>query len=214
MKKLNLKPNQVLVPGEYKLGNEDILKIYHRIFQKGQGDILPPVIVVKPKDTKELSDWLEEGSNDSRIRKFSERYSIEAEARRDDYRKLFSMLEKSPYFLIDGNHRSAAAALSYQSMPALELETDSDLIEVKRLVDGGDLFNFHNKATTLNGLIQSYVLFCLDISTNNRNNLFCPITRGSTLRPVNNAEARVNQLVSNGDLPQYMIQAYHETKPL
>lgn len=35
------------MPGEYSLGNESILKIYHRIFESGYGNCLPPVIVAK-----------------------------------------------------------------------------------------------------------------------------------------------------------------------
>jgi len=46
MKELILKPEQIIVPGEYELGNESILKIYFRIFERGHGKDLPPVLVV------------------------------------------------------------------------------------------------------------------------------------------------------------------------
>src|SRR3989338_1375909 len=45
MERRILQPEQIIVPGEYELGNEQILKIYHGIFEKGHGEDLPPVIV-------------------------------------------------------------------------------------------------------------------------------------------------------------------------
>jgi hypothetical protein len=48
-----LQPSQIVVPGEYEVGNESILKIYHRIFDKGHGNDLPPVIVAKPLTVEE-----------------------------------------------------------------------------------------------------------------------------------------------------------------
>lgn len=45
MQQLNLQPEQVLVPGEYGLHNEDLLKVYFRVSERGHGQDLPPVLV-------------------------------------------------------------------------------------------------------------------------------------------------------------------------
>ena len=49
MKRLTLRPEQILVSGEWNLENESILKIYFRAFDRGHGKDFPPVIVTSPK---------------------------------------------------------------------------------------------------------------------------------------------------------------------
>lgn len=45
MKLLQLSPDNIIVQGLPEISNEDVLKIYFRIFNKGYGRLLPPVIV-------------------------------------------------------------------------------------------------------------------------------------------------------------------------
>ncbi|MBI1970448.1 hypothetical protein HYS47_01750 [Candidatus Woesearchaeota archaeon] len=47
MERRILQPEQIIVPGEYELGNESIVKIYFRVFDAGHGVDLPPVIVAR-----------------------------------------------------------------------------------------------------------------------------------------------------------------------
>jgi len=47
MEKINLKPEQILVPGQIDLGSNAILQIYYNLFKKGAGEYVAPVLVVK-----------------------------------------------------------------------------------------------------------------------------------------------------------------------
>src|SRR3989338_8017783 len=54
MERRILQPEQIIVPGEYELGNESILKIYFRVFDRGHGGDLPPIIVTSSQFDQSL----------------------------------------------------------------------------------------------------------------------------------------------------------------
>jgi len=95
MERRILQPDQIIVPGEYELGNESILKIYFRVFDRGHGGDLPPVIVTTLGRTDELISWLED--EHWGIKYWEKENPNVVEARRKDYNALFSILEKSPF---------------------------------------------------------------------------------------------------------------------
>ncbi|MBW2969706.1 hypothetical protein KY319_01145 [Candidatus Woesearchaeota archaeon] len=127
MKKRLLKPSQIITLRDYPVYNEQILKIYFRIFQKNQGKILPPCPVihkstaipfVKGKDFK------------------SKQYNTMLE-------KYLQENPKAEYFLLDGGHKTAAATLSHKKIPVLIIEKDKDFKEGKKFIKNGELFGWY-----------------------------------------------------------------------
>lgn len=127
MKNTLLNPKQIITLRDYPVYNEQILKIYFRIFQKGQGKILPacPVIhkstaipFVNGKDFK------------------SKRYNTLLE-------KYLKKNPKTEYFLLDGSHKTTAATLARKKIPVLLIEKDNDLSAGRELIRTGELFGWY-----------------------------------------------------------------------
>lgn len=209
MKRITLHPNQVIVPGEYYLGDEQVLQIYFRIFNGGGGELLPRVVVVNNTI----------GSRERQERLWREVHVIQADAAAgrtisvygsepylsadsaigtlvQKYEQLNAALSNAPYFLIEGNHTTAAAALAHRPIYAVELETDADLGEVRRMVDRGELFHFRRSETTLLDLIADFERQGLEHSEH-----------------IRTVEQRVCALVANQDVPQYMVDRYQQPPP-
>ena len=206
MKRRTLQPEQIIVPGEYELGNESILKIYFRIFDKGYGDCLPPVIVIGLGDDKDkLISWLENVLSSEHLTK----YQKYVEARRKDYQTLFSILKESPYMLVDGNHRSAAATLTSQPISTMELQTDKDFERINKMIKAGDLFDFKRGENSPYNLKRSFLAYCLYLNpVRDDGNFIIPLSNTSVLRYTKTIKQRIDELTSNGDLPQYMKDRY------
>lgn len=240
MRKRILQPEQILVPGEYSLGNESILKIYHRIFERGHGNCLPPVIVLGknsvPRKAREtiylesirkhyswlkrwfghsIKDCIEDETLDSMLFKFERalevgrRFGAENRyASENSYKQItdyFQCIEKfedklrsSGYLLLDGNHRTAAATLNHEPISALELQTDEDFTEVRKMVERGELFDFKRPEETIKPLYISFINYIIG-SANDRNNHM------ENLRTV---RERIDELTSNGNLPKYIKDRY------
>ena len=145
MERRILQPEQIIVPGEYELGNESILKIYFRIFDRGHGADLPPVIVAHH-------------SIGNRGEEFYELNQHLIGSYRD---KLDRYLEQgSEYFLLDGNHKAVASALLHQPIRTLELQTDKDLEKIKEMVEKGELFNWKHGSASLREIVNDFEDFC------------------------------------------------------
>ena len=234
MRQLELKPEQIIVPGEYELGSESILKIYFRIFDKGHGIDLPPVIVVgqstegqKNKEylnrlrgsychiknylgyqLEELpQNFTEEDVNTllnnglKREIDAMNKYKIQdlvdyrfPELKRR-YAQLIEKTSQASYYLIDGNHRAVAAALTHNPIYAIELQNDKDLNKVRKMVKCGELFEFNRDETSLQELVLEFDDYLL-------NNIEDCMT----------IQQRVDKLTSNGDLPEYIKIKYLENR--
>ena len=93
MERKKLNPNQIVTLNDYPVYNEQILKIYFRIFQKGQSKIMPPCPVIH----KSIGVPIIKGRG-AKIRKYNN--------------LLIEFLEQHPqaeYFLLDGTHKTTAA---------------------------------------------------------------------------------------------------------
>ena len=110
MERRILQPEQIIVPGEYELGNESILKIYFRVFDRGHGEDLPPVLV----------------THNGRINPsyLNEEFG-RGQGQDEFYQKL--MDSEAEYLLLDGNHKSVAATLSHKPIYSLDLEKRADI---------------------------------------------------------------------------------------
>jgi hypothetical protein len=203
MKNIQLEPNQIIVPGEYELGSEAILKIYFRMFDKGHGKDLPPVIVTPKTNHRDYEalikkNTLKKGSFAGYIIGPERAGYLDIGGALDYFKKRYNLFDEkiggATHYLMDGNHRSVAAALTHQPVSALELQTDKDLEEVRNLAEQGHLTDFNRKEESLSGLISSFEEYCLDN------------------RHTKTVQERVDELTSNGDLPQYMKDRYLEGK--
>lgn len=206
MERRLLQPEQIIVPGEYELGNESILKIYFRVFDRGHGGDLPPVIVTTAGSFERLQDRLEEG-----YKMWEDQKPEIVAQRREDYGALFEVLKQHPYLLIDGNHKTAAATLTHNPIPALELQRDEDFEEIERMVEKGELFDFKRPERSLDKLRDSFVAHCLtlgDIAA--RYGLLS--STSPKVRYTKTIRERIDELTSNGDLPKYMKERYHRGK--
>ncbi|MBI4152221.1 hypothetical protein HY495_00790 [Candidatus Woesearchaeota archaeon] len=175
-----VQPKQIIVPGEYELGNQSILKIYFRVFDRGHGGDLPPVIVAH-----------------NSIGNRGERYFTLNPRIVGDYRnRVQSYINKgAEYFLLDGNHRAVASALTDHPIDTLELQSDEDIKKFRKMVERGELFDWEQESGSLIEIVDDFEFFCWE-----------------HLDEMMTVEERVKQLTSNGDLPQYMTDKYLQDK--
>lgn len=210
MRRISLPSEKILVPGEYELGNESILQIYFRVFCKGNGGDLPPIIVARSdivstleRQTR-LNDELRLNIEWGRFAK--NRGSIWAEDtvneaiqnRPLNYQTFEKKIAEAPYYLIDGNHRSAAATLTHRPIQSLELQGDDDFEEIRRMIETGELFGFSREEESLRGLVLGFEQHILGDWSGG----------GVGLDNFKTVKERVDLLVSAGELPQYMIDYY------
>jgi len=138
MKKKFLRPNQIITLRDYPLYNEQILKIYFRIFNKKQGIILPPSPVIhKSVGIPYLK------SKGSKSRRYNE--------------VLSKYLKENPhaeYFLLDGGHKTTAATLSHSLIPVWVIEKDQDFQEAKKLIKTGELFGWYKTGETVKSALD------------------------------------------------------------
>lgn len=178
MEKKILQPGQIIVPGEYELGEEQILKIYFGVFNRRCGEIMPPAIVAHHSKGDRLK-YYGASSNEAVIRNYKEKLE-----------RLIS--QGAEYFLLDGNHRTVAAALTHNPIFVLELQTDKDLKEINKMVESGRLYDWvHEDEDSLLKIVNAFENSASD-----------------SLKHMVTVEERVKQLVSNYDLPKYMQDIY------
>ncbi len=119
-----LSPNQIITLADFPVHSEQCLKMYFRLFQKGCGKVVPPVPVIH----KSTGVPFARGSGQKVVA-----YNV----------LLSNFLEQYPkaeYFLLDGSHRTTAAALCHQKIPVMVFARDEDIAEAKRRVKSGELF--------------------------------------------------------------------------
>lgn len=203
MKRKILQPEQIIVPGEYKLGNESILKIYFRVFDIGHGEDLPPTIVAHKNAADVLLDTAELNTSGINYRNYKTFY--------ENYNRILksAFYSGAKYFLLDGNHKSVAAALTHMPISALELREDEDIKKGKQMVERGELFDWTIPGETLEESMGK-LKDCLARYLSNVDGINLNGTVIDTY-PLTVRE-RVNELTSNGDLPQYMKERYHKSK--
>jgi hypothetical protein len=201
MRELSLQPNKIIVPGEYGLGNESVLKIYFRVFDRGHSNDFPPTIVTAVDFLDKARDRLEEVYS-----RWESKYPDGVAARRKDYEKLFQILRSSPFILLDGNHKGVAATLTHNSIRALEVQNDEDLYKLENMIESGEIFDFKRPEKNLDDLKFSFTDYCLGMPAPGHV-AFCSDT-SSTLRYTKTLLERVDALASNGELPAYMKQRF------
>ena len=126
MQLTNLHPNQIMTTNDFPVHNEQILKIYFKICQRGHPEILPPLPVYHKSQGLPLLS----GPN-KEIKKHNT--AIE---------KFFKENPEIEYILMDGSHKTTALTLTHNLIPAIMLKTDQDIKKLKKMEETGEIFSF------------------------------------------------------------------------
>jgi hypothetical protein len=173
MLKKKLRPEQIITLSDYPVHNDQILKIYFRVFQSGCSRIIPPCPVIH----KSIGTPVIKGHS-KKILKYN--------------KTLKTFLEKHPeaeYFLLDGSHKTTAAALTHKLIPVFVFESDKDIKYAKNLVEKGEIFSL-TTGSTMRQLVEEL-----------KGHFF------KTLHFQTVAE-KTERMVKNKILPRYMIDTY------
>src|SRR3989344_2542510 len=201
MKRKLLKPKQILVPGEYSIGSNEMLHKYFEIFNEGHGKDLLPIIVAR-SDT--ITPESREAELQKRIRHIGgwyHMYGYQYYNKEDKdskieqvvlaYRRFDKIRKEASHYLLDGNHRAIAATLTNNFVHALELQCDQDVVDINTMVASGELPNFNRRERSLTELVLGFEGYILDHLDN-----FMTV------------KERVDKLVSRRELPEYMVKRY------
>jgi hypothetical protein len=131
MKIKNISPSAIITTKDFPVHNEHILKIYFKICKNGNKEILPPTPVIPlyvgvpllPGKTKKEKEYNQ---------------------------KMKDFLKKNKeikYLMCDGSHKTTALALTHNKINCILLKTDSDMKEMRELVNTGDVFSMATKTT-------------------------------------------------------------------
>jgi len=178
MKKKLLNPEQIITLRDYPIYNKQILKIYFRIFQKDQGKILPACPVIH----KSVAIPYVNGRNFK-----SKRYNTLLE-------KYLKENPKAEYFLLDGGHKTAAAALSHKKIPVLVIEKDKDFRTGKKLIETGEIFGWNEVEKSIKHAVKELAKHHFGTGK------FMTV------------EDKVKKMIKNKDIPDYMIQFYKKRR--
>lgn len=128
-----LSPDQIITLNDYPVHNEQVLKIYFRIF-KHAPSLIPPVPVLHKTSGLPFAP-----GRTPRAQKYNE--------------LLRSFLQTHPYaeyFLLDGTHRTTAAALTRQKILAMVFTNDKDIKQARMLAEQGKLISLTTGKTIKN----------------------------------------------------------------
>ena len=149
------------------------------MFWKGHQALVPPLPVVQIDATR-----LEISGNSSKKKHYNETLS-----------NFLNSHPKVKYCLIDGSHKSTAAALCKKSIKAMVLQNDVDIRKARKMIDKGELLSLTTGGTdTINGALV--VL---------RNHFF------KTMR-FETVQEKTKRMIAEKVIPGYMIQVYRRIK--
>ncbi len=142
MRKLNLKPDQIITLNDYPVHSPKVLAKYYSKCKLGESFPLVPVIR-KDFVRKFLSEDLVR-----ELEKFEESH------------------ESAEYFMLDGSHRTTALNLRHCEIEAIEYKNDEDILEANKLVSSGEILqngtlekNFEENCEGLNDLFSAKPYF-------------------------------------------------------
>lgn len=176
MKKKLLSPDQIITLRDYPVHNAHILVIFFRIFSKGQGKILPPCPVidkssgipyVRGKDAK------------------SKKYNTMLE-------KFLADNPRAEYFLLDGSHKTSAAALARKKIPVIVIEKDKDLAVIRKRQEQGEFFGFNEPPKTIKAAVRELA------------DHFIGTNKFWTVKD------KIDKMVKEKIVPSYMIKYYRK----
>lgn len=166
---LALNPNEIITLRDYPLHNKHILEIYFKVFMKGQGETLSPVPVI------DLSPMI---------------HQLQGYARHCMFKDFIPQHPLTHYFLVDGSHRTSAAALADKQIPAVLISTDYDLRMAEQHIESGDFIGWNKPEKSMDDLFRSLA---------EHHKL---TTRFMTV------EEKAMMLIKNRDVPNYILKAW------
>lgn len=189
MKRLTLKPEQIIVPGGYEIGDEEALKKYFEMFDKGCEQDVPPVLVLH-----------------SNLAGCYDRCHLPYPPREEFLKqmKLWRALDPNRpdfFYMIDGNHRAIAATLTHNPISALELQEDGDILEVKLMAERGELPSLEKVLGLWKNSISHQI-----------SEFESYVGENFHINPIPLLDLRVSKLVEDGLLPRYMQVRYLKEK--
>ncbi len=116
---LDVSPDQIITLHDFPLHNEQVLKLYFRMYQQRCGKIVPPCPVLR----KELVEPALKG-------KTKKAYDIFLQAH-----------PNTKYFLLDGSHKSTAATLTRYPIGITVFEEEKDIQSMRELVSRGEVMS-------------------------------------------------------------------------
>ena len=189
MKQLALSPDQVIVPFELLVGEERMLRLYFRIMRARAEELLPPVLVARPR----LSD-----------REFILERSVSVPDAQRFFAKIDRLVEeRGAVYLIDGNHRGVAATLCHRPLTAFDVEDDRDLRRIETMGKNGEYLELppfptdYFEAGWIRGELRSIVTRLEERE------------EGSEVLTL---EDRTRRLVEQRLVPDYMIRWYRSQR--
>ena len=173
MRLIKLSPDQILTLCDFPVHSEHVLKMYFHMYRRKQGRIVPPCsLLVLSNDTLRAS------GNGKKTVKYN--------------RSLDAFLASHPkvgYLLVDGTHKTTAAALARSKISAMVLESDKDFKAANEMAKRGDLFGFMGGDT-------------VDAAIDDARKHF--LKRGTFETVAEKTERMAKEKV----IPTYMIEAY------
>ena len=134
----NLHTDHILTLSDYPVHNQQVLKLYHRMFWKGHQALVPSLPVVQIDAV-----CLGVAGNSPKKKHYNEILS-----------KFLSRHPKVKYCLVDGSHKSTAASLCKKNIKALILQNDADIREARKMVEKGELLSLTTGGTdTIDGAL-------------------------------------------------------------
>ncbi|MBI2631742.1 hypothetical protein HYW75_01955 [Candidatus Pacearchaeota archaeon] len=214
MEIIKLPPKEIIVPGEFDIADETALRIYFNIAVRGYSEAIPPVVVTNenlfPETREEYLNYIR---NEVRTHKKSgeglmeirggslidpDAYLERCEKKAEQFEKCIA---RSPFYLLDGNHRSVALSLAGKAIHAYELKTQDDLKQLKEISCRNEIPEFpHKEYRSLKRLVYSFESW-----------LRHKLEELHMDRPLN-VQEKVDFLVRNDDLPDYMRVHYCRLK--
>lgn len=125
MRKGSLHPDQLITLNDYPVHSEQVLKLYHRMFWKGAGNVVPPCPVLH---RSMIPSFISRGG----------RRSIKCN---ELFIKFLKRHPEAEYFMIDGSHKTTAAALCHQRIAVIIFQKDNDIKAARKLVEQGELLS-------------------------------------------------------------------------
>ncbi|GEM_PF-2325869 len=211
----NYKPmkNYTLSPKGIDINNDTALAIYYSLYARGFADAVPPVIVIKNNNelraarTRTCASRIEDMKNPNRAY-YLPRDGILYPGEngvlgiREGYAQFEQRVKESPYYLLDGNHRTTAATLCHAPIPVLELERDNDVSRVQSMIAQGEINDFGVPLPSVRALAEKFENHILGTHDE-----FC-----THIERLMTVEERVRSLVDNEEIPGYMCQRYRRGK--
>ena len=164
-----LSPEQIITLNDYPVHNEQVLKIYFHIFKRAPSIICSVPVIHKSSGLPFLK------GKTRRATKYN--------------KKLLAFLRTHPsaeYFLLDGTHRTTAAALTHHKIPVMIFQKDKDIKTAQKWVTEGKLISLTTGKTVNN---------CLDILQKH-------FRKTGTFQTVSE---KTRKMIKEHILPKYMI---------